>query len=324
MPVKEFSKSMKAKMYDFTYTPFMSSMVIAWIILNHKYILIYMSSYDLDKKLELLKNYDFILWDIPYMFNAILPISFGLFYTFLYPWLSQLFYSYTLNRNKTLKTIKTQVEDNTPITQEEAKFLKKENYEKTEKILDLEDKVTSIRSDYDMKITTIESDTKNKITTELNKKHKKQIKELQKNYEKEHREKEKTLEEKYQNAYNSIVEERDNLASVLQSNQTKNTQLIKENKELLQKIPKESINKKTDEEKILRYFYESNYSKLVESDVLNNIVITTKIPRPKVQVILNKLIKEEILLKDNTYDYIDITEKGNHILIKLFDKETKK
>ena len=36
MPINEFSKSMKAKMYDFTYTPFMSSMVIAWIILNHK------------------------------------------------------------------------------------------------------------------------------------------------------------------------------------------------------------------------------------------------------------------------------------------------
>ena len=121
MPVKEFSKSMKAKMYDFTYTPFMSSMVIAWVVLNHKYILIYIASYDLDKKLELLKNYDFELWGFPYMYNIILPIGFGLFYTFLYPKISKYFYQYTLNRTKELKTIKKDIEDKTPITEEEAK-----------------------------------------------------------------------------------------------------------------------------------------------------------------------------------------------------------
>ena len=121
MAVKEFSKSMKAKMYDFTYTPFMSSMVIAWIILNHKYILIYMSSATLDEKLNHLKVYDFSLWNIPYMYNIILPILFGLFYTFIYPKISKYFYQYTLNRTKELKTIKKDIEDKTPITEEEAR-----------------------------------------------------------------------------------------------------------------------------------------------------------------------------------------------------------
>jgi len=91
MPLNELSKSMKAKIYDFTYTPFISSVVIAWIVLNHKYILIYFASFDLDKKMKLLENYDFSKWDIPYMNNVYLPILFGLFYTFIYHWISQLF-----------------------------------------------------------------------------------------------------------------------------------------------------------------------------------------------------------------------------------------
>ena len=126
MPVKEFSKSMKAKMYDFTYTPFMSSMVIAWIVLNHKYILIYMASFDLDKKLQLLKDYDFSLFNIPYAYNIFIPILFGLFYTYLYPMISKKFYQYTLNRTKELKTIKKDIEDKTPITEEEAKEYKEQ------------------------------------------------------------------------------------------------------------------------------------------------------------------------------------------------------
>jgi len=256
------------------------------------------------------------------MSNVILPITFGLFYTFAYPWLSQLFYSYTLNRNKTLKTIKALVEDKTPITQEEAKSLKKENYERTEKILELEDKITSVRRDYDMKITTIENDTKDKITTELNSKHKRKIKELQQNYEKEYTEKEKTLEEKYQDTYSSIVEERDTLSKILKGNQTKNAKLIKENKELLQKIPKEFTSNETDEDKILRYFYESNYKPSKKSSALDDIVIHTKIARPKVQYIIKILINKNMnilsIYKSNRgYDVLEITDNGNVKLIKL-------
>lgn len=126
--ISDIKNSIKAKLYDFTYTPFMSSMIIAWIILNHKYLLIYFAGYSLDKKLVLLNGYDFSAsifgLTVPYVMNVWFPIAFGLFYVFAYPWASKIFYEYTLERTKGLKEIKQKIEDVTPITQEEARQIR--------------------------------------------------------------------------------------------------------------------------------------------------------------------------------------------------------
>ncbi len=287
-----------------------------------KYILIYMASHNLDKKLELLKNYDFSLWGIPYMYNVILPISFGLFYTFVYPWLSQLFYSYTLNRQKTLKTIKTKAEDQTPITQEEAKALKKENYDKTEILLELEDKIAKIRSDYDMRITTIEDDTKHKITTELNTLHQKKIKELKQDYEENIEKTKKALDEDYKGAYQELMEEKGALKDSLFKTESENKRLKAENEKLLVQIPKQTIHNETAKEKILRYFYESNYRGLIFQDALDSIVKKTNIARPKVSQVIDELMGENILKTDS--GFLKVTQEGNYYLVQKFDKESKK
>jgi len=286
-----------------------------------------MASYTLDKKLELLTAYDFSKWDIPYMYSFIMPILFGLFYTFLYPQISKFFYKYTLNRIKELKKFKQDIEEITPMLENEAKALKKENYQKTEKILELEDKITSIRSEYDMKITTIEDDITNKITTELNAKYKVKIKELKQKYGQEYQEKEKFLEATYQDTYEAIVEERDTLSQVLEKSQTKNIKLMKENKELLEKIPKVLTDNETDEDKILRFFYEENYKTSRESTALDAIVHLTKIPRPKVQQIIKNLIDMDMLSIDRSKrgpNLLEITDHGNRQLVRLFDIESNK
>lgn len=54
----EISDSLKVKLYDYSYSPFMGSFIISWIALNHKYILIYFSTMEnITKKLELLDLY---------------------------------------------------------------------------------------------------------------------------------------------------------------------------------------------------------------------------------------------------------------------------
>jgi hypothetical protein len=57
--LNDIKDSIKAKLYDFTYTPFMSSVLISWVVFNQKYLLIYFSDSDLDKKLFLLTSHDF-------------------------------------------------------------------------------------------------------------------------------------------------------------------------------------------------------------------------------------------------------------------------
>lgn len=153
--LKDVQNSIKAKLYDFTYSPFMSSMIISWIIINHKYILIYLASYDLDKKLSLLNQHDFTFhtswFNIPWAFNIWLPILFGLFYTFIYPVASKKFYEFTLEKNKELKKIKQDIEDITPITQEEARALRESITQLTENKYALEKKLIEVEERYKKK-----------------------------------------------------------------------------------------------------------------------------------------------------------------------------
>lgn len=125
----DLKDSVKAKLYDYAYTPFMSSLLISWMLINHKYLLIYFTNYDLGKKLTLLKEYDFTFhtpwFNVPCAMNIWVPILFGLFYVYGYPRISKEFYEYTLKRTKDLKGIKQSIEDETPLTRAEAREIRK-------------------------------------------------------------------------------------------------------------------------------------------------------------------------------------------------------
>lgn len=125
-----------------------------------------MASYDLDKKLALLEQYDFswqITWfPVPWVFNIWLPILFGLFYTFIYPMASKKFYEFTLEKNKELKVIKQNIEDVTPVTQEEARALREDINQYPKTIYDLQKKLTEAEARYKKK-----AEEANKIDREM-------------------------------------------------------------------------------------------------------------------------------------------------------------
>lgn len=291
--LSDITNSIKAKLYDFTYTPFMSSMIIAWIILNHKYLLIYFAEYGLDEKLELLNEHDFsyVIGTvcIPYAMNVWFPIAFGLFYVFVYPWASKIFYEYTLERTKALKKVKQKIEDETPITQEEAHQIR----------YDIE-KLTRERDEQMEKAL--------KAEAYYEKKYKERVDELNNNEEGDDS---ATGEDSkvYFKVQNELTE--DNDKSSPEHSQT--PLLINESS---------SSAKENDKRKILRFFYESNYKPQAESYTLDNIVNKTQIPRPKAQKILDALILEKTLNRTtDSYKIVSITPKGNSILIEMFDEE---
>ena len=92
--------SIKAKLYDFAYTPFMSSYVISWVLLNHKYLLIYFGDSVLKEKLACLEKCDIEFLD---------PLYIALSYVFIYPLFALLFYSITLWYKKRSKDIKVYI-----------------------------------------------------------------------------------------------------------------------------------------------------------------------------------------------------------------------
>lgn len=283
--MSDITNSIKAKLYDFTYTPFMSSMIISWIILNHKYLLIYFGDSKLDEKLTLLNEYDFSWhtskFDLPYTMNVWFPIIFGLFYVFVYPWASKIFYEYTLERTKALKKVKQKIEDETPITQEEARQIRQD--------------ITRL---------SIERD--------------------------ELREKALNTEKYYKEEYRKKVQELSNKEWDIEADSKpddtdkKDTLSSKKAQTPILHADIPSIPKESDTKKILRFFYESNYKSVGESNTLDFIVKQTQIPRPKAQKILNDLISKGTLAReDKGYKFVSITPKGNSELIDMFDKEEK-
>jgi len=307
----DISNSIKAKLYDFTYTPFMSSVLLSWIVINHKYLLIYFGNSKLKEKLTLLNDYNssVVIMDneIPYSLNFLLPIIFGLFYVFIYPWISKVFYEYTLERTKALKVIKQEIEDETPITQEEARGIR----EDIDRLRDARDearsKLRSTEEEYQQKLDNhlepLQSALKkaNEETNEFSSK----IKDLEHQFSQS-----KEFLEKKNNDYNEL-EKRYQESKQYTDNQKSSVVIT----------PELDI-KEHDKTKILRYFYESNYKPLNESSLLDSIVHHTKLARPKAKKIIDELLNNNILRIEGSYKKIKITDKGNDILLDIFDKDS--
>ena len=80
------------------------------------------------------------------------------FILFLYPMASKKFYEYTLEKNKELKKIKQNIEDVTPITQEEARTLRESITQLTENKYALEKKLIESEDRYKNKVEDIKKE----------------------------------------------------------------------------------------------------------------------------------------------------------------------
>lgn len=281
----ELTDSIKAKLYDFHYSPFMSSFVVSWIMLNHKYLLILISDETIKLKLELLNQYMFGInikdYYIFYVNGFYIPLLMALFYVFIYPNLAKLFYEITLNYQLNMREIKQKIEKTTLITQEEKDVLIqemaniKDNYFKSrESYITLEQKYKKARS--------VENQNIEKMSSELKKNIEEKVRYINQ------------LEEKIK----SLIEENTNLKN-------QNEQQISKNNE-------------DDKTKILKYLYEANYNgNLYRSELITNMVNTINLARPIVEVFVKELYDENII-SDNQNNRVKITEKGQQQLLDLF------
>lgn len=304
--LSDITNSIKAKLYDFTYTPFMSSVVISWIVLNHKYVLIYFGDAPLSKKLIMLNGYDFSCpltnAAIPYAMNIWFPLIFGLFYVFIYPKFSKIFYEYTLERTKELKTIKKDIEDKTPVTQEEARKIR----EDIDRLSDAKDEALN-------KLRTKEAEYKEKLESSLQP--------LRKEVE--------SLKSELGNATQAtqtLTEERDNLQhkltqaeGFLSSKNDDYAALQRKADETKSSVNDTIVPKEKEDERlsILKYLHDS-YEKTYEKNLLDTITTTTGMARAKARNIVTSLIDEGILEKD-VIEQVSITKEGGLKLVDQFE-----
>lgn len=289
--LSDITNSIKAKLYDFAYTPFMSSVIISWLILNHKYILIYFSDSKLAEKLALLNNYDFEVsifgWiDLPASLNFIIPLLFGLFYVFLYPYISEFFYEWTLESKKHLKEIKQKIEDETPLTLSESRAIKESN---KDLLQELDEYKTRLFASVEESKKSIEEYSR--------------YKELQAKNESLHSnlEKYKHDVQKVETKLQDIIKEKEELQKLLNNKQTQTT-----------------INEPlSEEDRFLKVLYDANYKPIGKSSFLD-LMVSSGFSRPKAEKLLQFNLETGLLNKDG-YKDITLTENGNAKLLELFE-----
>jgi hypothetical protein len=101
-----------------------SSLLLSWISWNHRFVFALLSSADAEKKFEYIDQTLYPTWIVISKVGVGYPILSALFLIFVFPYPSRWVYSYARNEQKKLKEIQQRIDDETPITHEEARALK--------------------------------------------------------------------------------------------------------------------------------------------------------------------------------------------------------
>ncbi|MYM68245.1 hypothetical protein GTP45_15600 [Pseudoduganella sp. FT55W] len=120
-------KTVKAQLYDRLGSPLIFSFSISWILWNYRMIVILTSSLSPSDKflaIDLLG----LIWESSTWFWAVHlgvgPLATSAAYIFVYPFIEKGIFEFTLNKRKELKQVRQRIEDETPVTEEEAKELR--------------------------------------------------------------------------------------------------------------------------------------------------------------------------------------------------------
>lgn len=328
----DLQDSIKARLYDMKYTPFLASYVISWIFFNAKAFLIFFSDIKVSEKIEMLAYEDLL-----YLY----PLYVALFYTLVFPIFGAGFYYVTLQYKRLMNKIKQKIQDITPLPQEEANELLRENadlrlehdkkikelnlakesFQRKEQELntkqnDLEESLAAANKNLENANEQIntknaalsEFQSENESTQNTIKTMENRIEELEKQLndcrKKNNPTKSKVTTDKSGNGAHKVIK-----FSNLVEQQSKEDKLIK------------SIDNLTEDEKeILKIIYENNISFALSQNYIQSIynsTTTNNFKTTKIRHLLDNLVKKELISLSG--GYYDTTAKGREVMIKLFD-----
>lgn len=124
--INDISKSIKASLYERVTSPLFGAFFISWCMWNYKTILIIASSLDVKEKISYIDGtlYPniFILISICLFY----PLVSSLAFIFIYPYPAKFIYKYWSIRQKELKNIKQEIDDQILLTIDESRNIRRE------------------------------------------------------------------------------------------------------------------------------------------------------------------------------------------------------
>lgn len=119
----EIIKSVKANLYERATSPLLGTYVVAWCFWNFRFLLVLVSAAPYDQKLDYIQTHFFPdYWSYTHVFGV--PLATTVLLIFAYPYPARFVYWFWRVQQKKLKEIRQKIEDETPLTQEEARQLR--------------------------------------------------------------------------------------------------------------------------------------------------------------------------------------------------------
>lgn len=148
--IDELSRSIRAHLYERITNPFLGAVAIAWCFWNYKLILVLLSADSVVWKIEFIQSRLYLGWLDVVLYFLVFPLLSGLAFLFAYPIPARFVYRYSRKQLKVLKSIKLEVDDETPVSQEEYVKLRR-------KVNELENRYYTDLTDKDAEISRLQS-----------------------------------------------------------------------------------------------------------------------------------------------------------------------
>jgi hypothetical protein len=118
--------SIKASLYDRTVSPLFGAVAISWSLWNYRLFVVLFSSMPVAEKLQFIDDALYGTWHARLGVLLVYPICTALAFIFLYPYPAKAVYQFWGSRQKELKEIRQRIEDDTPLTIDESRRIRRQ------------------------------------------------------------------------------------------------------------------------------------------------------------------------------------------------------
>lgn len=123
---EDLLKAVQLQISERLVSPLMGAFAVSWSLWNYKFLVILLSKEPVARSFKMIDALAYPHWWSFGLLGVALPLVTSLAYIFLYPYPARFVFSFTRQRQRELLDIKRKMEDETPLTVEESRKLRRE------------------------------------------------------------------------------------------------------------------------------------------------------------------------------------------------------
>jgi hypothetical protein len=124
--LSDLAKTVKAQLYERVSSPLLGAFAISWVAWNYRFIFVLISSMPVAERFAYIDSNIFDSYQNIFLHGTLYPLLTTLSLIFIYPVPAKFVYEYWRKRQRELKEIQQRIDDETPLTREEARELRHE------------------------------------------------------------------------------------------------------------------------------------------------------------------------------------------------------